>query len=155
MSAGQSDTFTATVSSTSGAPSDGAVQFVVNGSDFGNPVPLSGGTAQQSITEPAGTYTVKAQYLGDESQFAASPLSADASLTVLVAPTATPMNATQTSSLLTGLQGLASWASGLDQFGALGQTLPLVDQSLGSASISAICFRSVSSTRSRVLPAAS
>jgi Ca2+-binding RTX toxin-like protein len=133
VSAGQSVTFTATVSSTSGAPSDGSVQFLVNGSDYGGAVAVTGGTAQQSITEPAGTYTIRAQYLGDVTQYAASPLSADATLSVLQAATTTPMNSTQTSSLLDGLQGLATWASGLDQYGLLGQNLPLVDQSIGSA----------------------
>ncbi len=134
ITAGQSEMFTATVSTSSGAPTDGSVQFLVNGSDFGSAVPLSGGTAQQSITEPAaGTYTVKAQYLGDQTNYAASPLSADASLSVLAAPASTPMSGTQTSALVSGLQSLASWASGLDQYGLLGQNLPLVDQSIGSA----------------------
>ena len=134
ITAGQSEMFTATVSTSSGAPTDGSVQFLVNGSDYGSAVPISGGTAQQSITEPtAGTYTVKAQYLGDQTNYAASPLSADASLSVLAAPASTPMSGAQTTALVSGLEALASWASGLDQYGLLGQSLPVVDQSIGSA----------------------
>ena len=90
-------------------------------------------TAQQSITEPAGTYTIKAQYLGDQTQYAASPLSADASLSVLQAPTTTPMTSTQTASLLGGLQGLPPGPPASTSTGSLAQELPVVDQSIGAA----------------------
>ena len=63
---GQAPTFTATVSSANGSPSDGSVQFLVDGASFGKPVPLStNGTAQLAIAEPPGSYTITAQYLGD------------------------------------------------------------------------------------------
>ena len=39
-------------------PPDGSVQFLVNGVAYGSTVPLSGGTAQLAIAEPAGSYTV-------------------------------------------------------------------------------------------------
>ena len=61
----QSVTVTATVSSAAGAPPDGSVQFFVGGVDYGSPVPLSGGKAQLAITEPAGSYTIAAEYTGD------------------------------------------------------------------------------------------
>ena len=68
---GQSATFTATVSSSNGTPSDGSVQFLVNDVAYGSPVTVSGGTAQISISEPLGTYTIAAQYSGD-ANFAAT-----------------------------------------------------------------------------------
>ncbi len=83
---GQSVTFVASVSSTTGPPAGGSVQFLVNGSDDGVAVPLSGGTAQLSITEPAGSYAVTAQYTGDGAGYAPSPISAISSL-VVVNPT--------------------------------------------------------------------
>src|SRR2546421_6733214 len=64
VSFGQLATFTATVSSANGTPPDGAVQFLVNGVPYGNPVALSGGTAQLVINVLVGSYTVAAQYLG-------------------------------------------------------------------------------------------
>ncbi len=62
---GQSATYTATVSSAAGVPPDGSVQFLVNGVAYGSPVALSGATAQLVISEPAGSYTIAAQYTGD------------------------------------------------------------------------------------------
>src|SRR5207244_453262 len=80
---GQSATFTASVSSTNGAPPDGEVQFLVNGVPYGNPVALSSGTAQLAITEPGGSYTVAAEYTGDDNYIATLPAAeTSASLTV-------------------------------------------------------------------------
>jgi hypothetical protein len=58
--------FTATVSSDSGTPT-GTVQFVVNGTNLGAPVALSGGTAQSIAVSNlnAATHTVVAQYQPD------------------------------------------------------------------------------------------
>ena len=90
VSFGQSATFTATVSSANGAPPDGSVQFLVNGVAYGSTVPLSGGTAQLAIAEPAGSYTVAAQYTGDANYAATLPAAeTSASLTVNQAATAT------------------------------------------------------------------
>ncbi len=72
----QSQTFTATVASPSGTPTDGDVQFLVGGVDQGNPVPVTSGSAQLAISEPAGSYTVTAQYTGDGGNYAPSAVSA-------------------------------------------------------------------------------
>jgi hypothetical protein len=80
--AGQSATFTASVSSNAGTPPDGFVQFLVNGSTYGSPVPLVGGKAQQAITEPVGSYTITAEYTGDGGTYPASPVSASSQLVV-------------------------------------------------------------------------
>ncbi len=81
---GQADTFTATVSSAFGAPSDGFVQFLLNGAAYGSPVLLSDhGTAQLAITPPAGFYTVAAEYLGD-ANFAATLPAAESSGALIV-----------------------------------------------------------------------
>ncbi len=80
--AGHSVVFTATVSSTSGTPSDGGVQFLVNGSDVGSPVTVSAGVAKDSIAEPIGVYAITAQYTGDSTTYGASPVSTAASLNV-------------------------------------------------------------------------
>jgi hypothetical protein len=62
---GQSVTFTATVSSTAGTPT-GTIQFVLDGSNFGSPITLSGGTATTSTSAlSAGVHTVSATYSGD------------------------------------------------------------------------------------------
>ena len=77
ITAGQSATFTAAVSSSTGTPSDGTVQFFVNGSAYGSAVAVNNGQAQESITEAtAGNYSITAQYLGDSTTYAASPVSA-------------------------------------------------------------------------------
>ena len=65
---GQIVTFTATVTPTSSfaMPPTGSVQFQIDGTDYGNPVPLSDGSA--SISDAAftpGNYTVSAFYSGD------------------------------------------------------------------------------------------
>jgi hypothetical protein len=62
---GQTVTFTASVSSTGGTPT-GSIQFVVDGTAFGTPVPLSGGTASITpLIHTLGSHTVSAQYPGD------------------------------------------------------------------------------------------
>ncbi len=68
---GQSATFTANVSSVAGSPSDGFVQFFVDGVAYGSEVALVDGKAKIAITEAAGSYTIAAQYLGD-TNFAAT-----------------------------------------------------------------------------------
>ncbi len=66
---GQSVSFTATVSAV--APGSGTrtgtVQFLIDGSNFGSPVPLSGGTATSGLTSSltVGSHTVTATYSGD------------------------------------------------------------------------------------------
>jgi hypothetical protein len=74
--------FTATVSGSAGAGTPtGSVQFRIDGSNFGGPLALGGGTA--SVTAPAlhaGSHTVVAFYTSDSSAFdnsddSASPLS--------------------------------------------------------------------------------
>ena len=65
---GQAVTFTATV--TTGGPGTfdnrGTVQFLVDGADYGAPVPLSSGTAGISDSSLAvGTHTITAAYSGD------------------------------------------------------------------------------------------
>ena len=133
IDSGQEETFTATVSAGSSSASDGFVQFAVDGTDYGAAVPVSGGSAQETIAEPTGTYTVTAQYLGDQTYFAASPVSADANLSVLPGYSPTQLNPTQAAALLNGLEFLATWANSFDQDGILAQTLPIVDESLGTA----------------------
>ncbi len=85
---GQPKTFTATVGSTIGAPPDGSVQFLVNGSNYGSPVPLSGATAQLAISEQAGSYTVATTYTGD-ANYAATLPAAETTAALTVNPVAT------------------------------------------------------------------
>jgi protocatechuate 3,4-dioxygenase beta subunit len=100
---GQSVTFTATVSSSNGTPPDGTVQFLVNGSNYGSPVSLSGATAQRAIAEPAGTYTITAEYTGDTHYGATLPgAETGATLTVTPAVTATVVTP-ETASISSGL----------------------------------------------------
>ncbi len=90
VSYGQSFTFTATVSSSAGAPPDGSVQFLVDGVAYGSAVPLSGSTAQLAISEPAGSYTIAAEYTGDANYAVTLPAAeTSATLTVNQAATAT------------------------------------------------------------------
>jgi hypothetical protein len=62
---GQSVSFTANVTSTSGTPT-GTVQFSIDGSAFGSPVALSSGSATSTSTSTlaVGTHTVTAAYSG-------------------------------------------------------------------------------------------
>ena len=73
VSYGQSTIYTATVSSPAGTPSDGSVQFFVNGIAYGSPVPLSGGAGQIQISVPVGSYTITAEYTGDTNYAATLP----------------------------------------------------------------------------------
>jgi hypothetical protein len=81
VSAGQSATFTATVSSPGGTPSSGSVEFLVNGSNYAS-VPIAGGSASLAVTEPIGSHSITAYYLGDGSNYAASPASPASTLSV-------------------------------------------------------------------------
>jgi hypothetical protein len=87
---GQSVTCTAYVNSL-GSPTDGSMQFFVNGTAYGSPVPVTSvdftGTAQLAITEPANAsgYTVTAEYLGDANYFATTP-DAETGATFTVSP---------------------------------------------------------------------
>jgi hypothetical protein len=82
LEAGESATFTATVSSAEGIPTDGSVQFLINGTAVGNPVTVSAGIAHDLVAEAAGIYSISAQYTGDGSTYASSAVSASASLSV-------------------------------------------------------------------------
>jgi hypothetical protein len=66
---GQAVSFTAavTAAASSSGPPTGAVQFLVDGVDFGAPVPLTNGTAQSQSTATLapGPHTVTAVYSGD------------------------------------------------------------------------------------------
>ena len=81
---GATITFTAAVAPASGTGTPtGTVQFLVNGSEVGAPVPLSNGTAVFATSSvPAGDQTVTAFYSGD-STYGTSK--ADASITVISA----------------------------------------------------------------------
>ena len=69
---GQAVTFTATVSSSAGAPPDGEIITFKNGSVVLGTAPLSAGKAQVTTSSlPAGIFTITASYPGD-SNFAAS-----------------------------------------------------------------------------------
>ncbi len=82
---GQMVTFTASVSATP-APSvtaTGSVQFLVDGSDYGTPVSLVGGTGSVMASLPAGSHGVTADYTSDSPSFANSD---SAPFTALVSP---------------------------------------------------------------------
>ncbi len=63
---GEDLTFTAHVNGAGATQPTGSVQFVVDGADFGAPLPLSGGQATSAAisTLPLGDHTVTAVYLG-------------------------------------------------------------------------------------------
>jgi hypothetical protein len=69
---GQAITFTATVSSSAGAPPNGEIVTFYNGTAVLGTAPLSGGTASLTTSSlPVGTFTITASYAGD-ANFAAS-----------------------------------------------------------------------------------
>jgi uncharacterized repeat protein (TIGR01451 family) len=69
---GQSITITATVSSDGGTPT-GSIQFQVDGVDFGNPVPLTNGSASVTTSSlAAGLHDITAGYTSDNTAFASS-----------------------------------------------------------------------------------
>jgi RHS repeat-associated protein len=71
---GQSQSFVATVLADGGATATGSVQFYIDGTLFGTPVPLNQGTAHSSAisTLAAGVHTVTAAYAGIPDMFEAS-----------------------------------------------------------------------------------
>jgi hypothetical protein len=85
--AGSPVSFTANVSSTGGTPT-GSVQFTVDGTNLGDPVQLSGGTAASQPTSslPTGSHTVTASYLG-ASGFGVSSASVTQVVTNTTCPT--------------------------------------------------------------------
>ena len=142
---GESATFTATVSSATGTPPDGSVQFLVNSAAYGSPVPLSGGTAQLAITEPAGSYSVAAEYTGD-ANFAATLPAAEtgASLTVSQAVTpATNLAISPNTGVSNGITdtGAVTFTGNLS---ATGMTVDVFDTSnntdLGNATVTGTSF---------------
>jgi sugar lactone lactonase YvrE len=68
---GQPVSFTATVSP---ATATGTVQFLIDGTDLGTPVTVSGGTATSTSTSTLidGTHTIEADYNGDTNDLASS-----------------------------------------------------------------------------------
>jgi hypothetical protein len=69
---GQTETFTATVSPSSGSGETGTVQFQIDGSNIGSPVALNGSTATYTTSSLSpGSHSVVAIYSGD-SNFAPS-----------------------------------------------------------------------------------
>src|SRR5439155_787765 len=87
---GQSVTFTANVSASSGTPT-GSVQFKIDGSNFGSPVSLSGGSAQISTsTLSVGNHTASADY-GGSGNFNSSSGSLNTGQTVNKANTSTSL----------------------------------------------------------------
>jgi RHS repeat-associated protein len=74
---GQAVTFTATVNATAAAPT-GSVQFQIDGSNFGPPVPLTGATASiVTAALPATEHDIVAVYLSDDGHFLSSDNSAN------------------------------------------------------------------------------
>ena len=102
ISYGQSATFTADVTTFGGSPPDGSVQFFVDGAAYGSAVALvpgtatAPGTAQIAITEPAGSYTIAAQYLGD-TNFAATLPAGETTAALTVSPASLTVTASNES----------------------------------------------------------
>ncbi len=98
---GQSVTFTATVNAVvpGSGTRTGTVQFVIDGSNFGSPVTLSGGTATSGATASLsqGTHTVTATYSGD-TNFSTSA-SANFTQTVNKANTSTTVSSSASTSV--------------------------------------------------------
>jgi len=80
-------TFSASVTSGSGAQPTGTVQFKVDGANFGSPVTLSGtGTASTSVTGlTTTTHTLSVTYSGDSNYAAAGPASVTITVTAAAA----------------------------------------------------------------------
>lgn len=81
---GQTVTFTAMVSNTSTPPvPTGAVQFVIDGTNYGSPVLLIGGMASTSTSSlTAGQHTIKANYINSDGNFVNSNASLTGNQTV-------------------------------------------------------------------------
>jgi MBG domain (YGX type)/Bacterial Ig-like domain (group 3)/Domain of unknown function (DUF4214)/SdrD B-like domain len=114
---GQTVTFTATVTplgSSTETPT-GTIQFQIDGSDFGSPVPLAGDSASLSTSAlAAGSHEVAAFYSGD-SYFAASSGTLSGDQTVATAPlTITAQNQTmvQGASVPTLTAGFSGFVNG-------------------------------------------
>jgi len=87
FTSGTAVTFSASVTSTSGAQPTGTVQFKVDGANYGSPVTLSStGTASTSVTGlTTTTHTLSVTYSGDTNYAAAGPVTV--SITVKAAAT--------------------------------------------------------------------
>jgi len=89
---GEATTFTATVGHLAGLAATGSVQFLVDGADFGDAVPLTGDTVQSGSTSTlsTGDHTVTAVYSGDGNY--SSSTSAAVTQTVAKASTTTSID---------------------------------------------------------------
>jgi hypothetical protein len=121
---GTSITFTAAVNDRDNTIAGGTVQFVVSGKNFGGPVTLSGGNAgSQAISSfPAGSYTVTANYSGDENHL---PGSGDlhggqtvnkAATTTAVTSSEDPSNPGDSVTFYAGVSGPGGYPTGNVQF---------------------------------------
>ncbi len=83
FTSGTAVTFSASVTSTSGAQPTGTVQFKVDGANYGSAVTLSGaGTASTSVTGlTTTTHTLSATYSGSTTYAAAGPISVSITVT--------------------------------------------------------------------------
>ncbi len=133
------------MSSAAGVPSDGSVQFLVNGADYGSPVALSGSTAQLAISEPVGSYTIAAQYTGD-ANYAATLASNETTATLTVnqiASSATNLAISPNSGISAGITdtGAVTFSGSLP---ATGMTVDVFDTTtntdLGNATVSGTSF---------------
>jgi len=86
-------TIMATVTSASGTPRHGTVQFSTNGVPFGAPVTIATGSASVALSKylPAGGYAVTAAYSGDANFSMSTSGSLMQTVTVAFIPTATPV----------------------------------------------------------------
>ena len=126
---GQAVTFTATVSASapgSGTPT-GTVQFRIDGSNFGTPVTLSGGSATSSSISSlsVGSHTVTADYSGD-ANFATSTGALSGGQTV--------NKASQTTTVITPAPASAVYNSSFSVAATASSGLPVAITSSGACS---------------------
>jgi len=134
---GQMVTFTATVSATT-APSvtpTGSVQFLIDGSDYGTPVSLAGGSGSVMANLPAGSHSVTADYTSASPSFANSD---SAPFTAIVSPatlsvTASAQTKTYGQSLTFGSGSTQFSNSGLQNGETIGSVTLAVNNNGGAA----------------------